>query len=262
MSTLATRTIEALRLEHDDLARLVTSLGEEELAAPSGASDWSVAQVLSHLGSGAEINLAVLQAALGRREVPDDGFNPSVWDRWNALGPAEQRDEFVVHNTALLETLENLDDEQRSSLRIALAYLPAPITVATHAGMRLNEAALHGWDVRVARDPEAGLLESSAATMLDHLSTELGFLLGFVGKADQVDGPVVVALGDLGFSVSVTDTVALVADDVPTTATFTGPAEAVLRLIGGRLAPAHTPATVQVQGNVTLDDLRAVFPGY
>jgi hypothetical protein len=36
----------------------------------------------------------------------------------------------------------------------------------------------------------------------------------------------------------------------------------VLRLIGGRLSPAHTPPGVEVIGDVTLDDLRAVFPGY
>jgi len=36
----------------------------------------------------------------------------------------------------------------------------------------------------------------------------------------------------------------------------------VLRLIGGRLAPAHTPAGVEVIGDVSLDELRAVFPGY
>jgi hypothetical protein len=38
--------------------------------------------------------------------------------------------------------------------------------------------------------------------------------------------------------------------------------EAAIRLIGGRLAAAHTPAGTEVVGDVTLDDLRRVFPGY
>ena len=65
MTTLADRTIAALRTTHDDLAALVPGLTDEQLAGPSGASEWTVAQVLSHLGSGAEIGLATLETALG-----------------------------------------------------------------------------------------------------------------------------------------------------------------------------------------------------
>jgi hypothetical protein len=46
------------------------------------------------------------------------------------------------------------------------------------------------------------------------------------------------------------------------TATFTGPLEAAIRLVGGRLRPANTPERVKVTGAVTLDDLRRAFPGY
>jgi hypothetical protein len=41
-----------------------------------------------------------------------------------------------------------------------------------------------------------------------------------------------------------------------------GPADAVARLISGRLTPRWTPGGVSVSGNVDLDDLRRVFPGY
>jgi hypothetical protein len=37
------------------------------------------------------------------------------------------------------------------------------------------------------------------------------------------------------------------------------PGEALLRLISGRLDPAHTPAGVSVDGAVSLDELRALF---
>ena len=46
------------------------------------------------------------------------------------------------------------------------------------------------------------------------------------------------------------------------TATFTGPLEAAIRLLSGRLTAQHTADDVHVSGNVTLDDLRRVFPGY
>ena len=88
MTPTADATISALRSTHDELAAVVRGLTDEQLLAPSGASEWPVAQVLSHLGSGAEIGLATLRAATGEGEAPGDGFNQSVWDRWNAMSPA------------------------------------------------------------------------------------------------------------------------------------------------------------------------------
>src|SRR3954469_22531298 len=90
MTNLASRTIAALRGEHDALASTVPALSAEQLTGPSGASDWTVADVISHLGSGAEISLAGLRGALGETDPPGDGFNQSVWDRWNARSPQEQ----------------------------------------------------------------------------------------------------------------------------------------------------------------------------
>ena len=52
------------------------------------------------------------------------------------------------------------------------------------------------------------------------------------------------------------------AADIAPTATFVGPAESVVRLLAGRLKPEHTSDGVEVTGNVSLDDLRQVFPGY
>ena len=40
------------------------------------------------------------------------------------------------------------------------------------------------------------------------------------------------------------------------------PAESWLRLITGRLSPEHTPAGVEIDGPLSLDDLRKVFPGF
>ena len=71
--------IAALRREHDQLAALVSTFTEDDLRRPSGASDWDVSQVLSHLGSGAVINLGTLQSALGeagRADRAEDHLGP------------------------------------------------------------------------------------------------------------------------------------------------------------------------------------------
>ena len=164
------------------MSALVTPLTSDQLVGPSGASEWSVAQVLSHLGSGSEINLATLQAALGEREAPDDSFNHSVWDRWNAMAPADQRAGFVQHGGALIDAWEALTPERLESLEVTVSFLPAPVTAAGYAGMRLSEAAQHGWDARVALDAGTGLLDSSTDVLAEHLAGDLGYLLGFIGK--------------------------------------------------------------------------------
>jgi hypothetical protein len=94
MTTLADRTIAALRRTHDDLASLVPTFTEAQLTGPSGASEWSVAQVLSHLGSGAEIATAGYRSAIDETPPPEQDFNQGIWDRWNAMTPQQQAADF------------------------------------------------------------------------------------------------------------------------------------------------------------------------
>ena len=261
MSTLADRTVTALGVEHARLAEVVGRLDDDQLTGPSGASRWSVADVLSHLGSGAQITLAGVEASVRGGTVPD-GFHQSVWDRWNALPPREQAEGFVAADAELVARFEALDPDERERLRLPFRRVPAPITVAAFAGMRLDELALHAWDVRVALDPRATIATTTATVLLEHLSGDLAFLLGFLGRAEALAEPVALDLVGTGLALVVADTVTLVAAPAPTTATFTGGADAVLRLLTGRLHPGHTPRAVTVTGATSLEAVRAVFPGF
>jgi len=258
MSELVDRTIAELRANHDRLAGEVAGLTEEQLTAASGASEWKIADVLSHLGSGAEIGWYPVKAA-ATGETVDAPENQEVWDRWNAMAPPDQASSFVQYDEQSVSTFEALTPEQRDSITIDLGFMPQPVPLATALGMRLNEQALHGWDVEVGLDPAATLTEESAALLAEHFSSTMTFLLGFVGKADGV-GPARVGLGD--HTIVIADTVSLEAGAEDTTATFEGPLEAGIRLLAGRLTPEHTPSGVAVTGNITLDELRTAFPGY
>lgn len=263
MTTLADRTIAALRASHDDLAALVPDLSDAQLGGPSGASAWSVAQVLSHLGSGAEIGLATLNATLDGNPPPDQEFNQGVWDRWNAASPREQADGFVEHNGRLVAAYEALDGEQRENVRVDLGFLPDPLPLAAIAGMRLNESALHSWDARVGLDPAATVPADTADVLIEHLSGDLQFMTGFTGKPEALAHPAVVEIKGSPVRLAIAERVALTTGDAgPSTATLVAPSEAVLRLIAGRLDAAHTPAGFVVEGDLGLDDLRRVFPGY
>ena len=254
---LADRTIAELRANHDRLAGVVAGLTEDQLTGPSGASDWTIADVLSHLGSGAEIGRFPVLVATGTEIDPPS--NQEVWDRWNALAPADQASGFVEADELLVATYEGLSAEQRETLRIDLGFLPEPVPVATSLGMRLNEQGLHAWDVEAGLDPAAALSEETAALLAQHFTETMQFLLGFVGKPGDL-GPTRVALGD--YSIVIEDGVRLEAGTAESTAELHAPLEAGIRLVAGRLAPTYTPEGVAVTGNVTLDDLRTVFPGY
>ena len=262
MTSLADRTIAALRANHDSLASLVPELTDEQLHLQSGATDWRVHDVLSHMGSAAEIGLAGLNANLTDGAIPDQEFNQSVWDRWNALAPRAQADGFLASDRALVEAFEALDDDTRQNLSVKLGFVPFPLPIAAVLGMRLNEALLHHWDVAVALDPAATLDASASALLFDHLSGDVSFLIGFVGKAQELSDRVAVDLAGSGYGIVIDESVAVTSELTEPTAEFHGPLEAVVRLIGGRLTSGHTPAEVSVTGNVTLDDLRRVFPGY
>jgi uncharacterized protein (TIGR03083 family) len=257
MTDLVSRIVTSLRDHHDQLASAVIQLSEDQLTGPSGASEWTVADVLSHLGSGAEISRATIVASVEEgAEKPD---NQAIWDRWNAASPREQADEYVVHDRRLVELLEGFSEEERSAMRIDMGFLPEPVTLEVAAGMRLNEVAAHAWDVAVGLDPEASVDPDAADLLLELFTGPLGFLLGFAGKADQLQEPAEVRVGD--HAIVIGDAVS-VAPAASPTATFEGPAEAAVRLLTGRLGPAYTPDGVTVTGNVSLDDLRRVFPGF
>lgn len=142
---------------------------------------------------------------------------------------------------------------------IDLGFLPEPVPLLVALGMRLNEVANHAWDVRVGVDPSATVDPQSAELLIELFRGPLAFLLGFSAKPGETEREVRLTIP--GGALQITDTVT-VSDSVDhPTATFNGPPEALVRLLSGRLRPGHA-AGVTVTGNVTLDELRKVFPGY
>jgi uncharacterized protein (TIGR03083 family) len=257
MSQLVDRTITALRSEHDMLAGLVRTLTDDQLATTSGAAEWTVAQVLSHLGSGAEIGLAPIARAAGETVTAED--NQTIWARWDASAPRAQAEGFLEYNGRWLDKVEALTPEQRSSLTVDLGFLPEPVPLVTALGMRLNEVANHSWDVRVAFDAHVGVDADSAAVLVDLLTGPVSFMLSFLAKPAELADPVSVAIPGAGLAID--DAVTVVDHLESPSATFNGPPEAFVRLISGRLKAPYDKG-VTIDGGITLDDLRRVFAGF
>jgi uncharacterized protein (TIGR03083 family) len=258
METTAAPWIEALRHSHDALRASVEPLDAGQLSGPSYCSDWSIAQVLSHLGSGAEIFSMYVDAGLAGQEPPGRDAFPPIWEKWNSKSPSEQAGDALVADEGLVERLESLNAEQLAQLRLNLFGMD--LDAAGMARMRLGEHAVHSWDVAVELDPAATLAPESVRLLIDGV----GQFVGRAGKADQgatrlhvtVTGP------DRRFTLQTGEEAALTESDgedgLPE---LRIPAEAFIRLLYGRLDPDHTPASVEIS-DADLDDLRRAFPGF
>jgi uncharacterized protein (TIGR03083 family) len=261
MPTDARASIGILRNSHERLASLVVPLTPDQIRAQSYDTDWSVAQVLSHMGSGAEISLLRLPSALGDGEAPGpESFQP-VWDVWNAKSPDDQAADALVTDERLVEAMERFSDDELA--RISLPFLGMTMDAAGLVRLRLGEHALHTWDVAVTFDPKATVSPDAVAVLIDSVPQ---FLAPRLGRAPEVPFRIRIQTADperdyllvAGDAVSMAD---WPGDGGGADAEVTMPAEALLRLAYGRLDAEHTPAGVTGEA-ADLDRLRALFPGF
>jgi uncharacterized protein (TIGR03083 family) len=260
-SMITTETADWLTAVDDSsrrLRNLVAGMSDADLGAPSYAAGWSVAQVLSHLGSAAEIGTSLLRRAVaGDASAPTSADTVPVWDRWNALAPTAQRAQWVAadatHRAALRTAAE---------LPVRVPYFAGLLNVREYAGYRLSEQSVHGWDVAVAVDPQSVIAPAEVSLLwqrLDLVATRFrapDVLARLAPRQVELrtTSPDAVRCLTLGAELHL-----LACEPAEPSATVRGSAEAVLRLVYGRRRDVDE---ITAEGTVTLDDLQALFPGY
>lgn len=266
MSTDTASSVEpwlaALHASSTRLAATVGGLSDDELSAPSFADEWTIAQVLSHLGSGAEICSAIVERGIaGSTDAPKREDLEPVWDKWNAMSPLEQREQWAAADARHLGLLDSLSAVRRARLRVP--YFAGLLDLPTYGGYRLSEQSVHAWDIQVALDPNATIPDRESALLWERLD--------LVATRFR-DCHTLERLAPANITVNRTDherVAALMLDAelhiypceaADPTAAVTGTAEALLRLVYGRNRPEVDGVTAT--GAVTLRDLRALFPGY
>jgi uncharacterized protein (TIGR03083 family) len=236
------------------LRAVVTDLDPAELERSAYPTEWTIADVVSHLGSGAVILQRRLDDALAGTDTPDD-FAPEVWAEWNAKSPAAQAADGLQADADLVARLDAIPDAERETFSVPFG--PLTLDFERAVGLRLNEHALHTWDVDVTLDPRATLLPSSTACVIDNLETIARFIGRPTGEVATVEVHTLDPVRD--FRVSLTaDAVSLIPAEPGASGDLVLPAEAFIRLVYGRLDPDHTPET---SGDADLDGLRRAFPG-
>ncbi len=259
--------VTALVRSHQRLVGAVGSLTPEQAAGPSYDTEWSIAQVLSHLGSGAEIFELFLRAGADGTPAPGpDAFQP-IWGRWNAKAPIDQVNDGLAADRAFLDDLGALDDHQRQSWSLEMFGEVRTLAGDSTAGLltlRLGEHAVHTWDVVVMDDASAGLAPDAVDLLIDLVHQQVERLARPSGEPLRVR--ITTHQPSRQLSLTLDDTGGrLEPDDSPDGSaggpTLDLPGEALIRLFYGRLDPEHTPGSVTAEG-FELDRLRQAFPGF
>jgi len=256
--------IKALHNSHDRLSSLLEGVAPEQVSGPSYCSDWTIAQVLSHLGSGAEIFSLMIQAVLNDEEPPGRESFPPIWDTWNAKDPVQQAEDYKVADTALLEQFESLDDEQLSGFQISMFGME--LGADRLAGMRLSEHALHTWDIAAGLDDKAQLSPDAADLLIDNFAERAPQAAKPAGEPLKVYIETTEPKRSFLLSLDESATVEVdpdreASDGGSAATTLVIPSEALVRLVAGRLDDKHTPDEVRADAGI-LDQLRKVFPGF
>jgi len=247
--------LDVLRASVEHLHHVIDSIESFDPGTSAYPTEWTIADTMSHIGSGATIMNKNLENVVAGREG-DPAFNQTVWDEWNAKSPSDQVHDALVADETLLLALEALSDAQRSAFHFSMG--PFNLDFDGFVGLRLNEQALHTWDVEVAIDPSATLSDEVAATIIDNLQ----MIIRFAGKAngEVKELSVRTTHPTRDFMLVFTDDAISLGDSAHTGAVDVElPAEAFVRLVYGRLDAQHTPASVS---ELHLEALRQSFPGF
>ena len=172
-------------------------------------------------------------------------------------GPAGASDRALATDEVLVKRLESLNADERDRMRLHLFGMDLDLTGL--ARMRLGEHAVHSWDVAVALDPAATVAPAAVSLLID----ALGSIAARSGKPSKRPLAVRVTTSDPAreFTIEATDTVRLEpAEPDGSVPHLRLPSEALVRLVYGRLDPAHTPPVETSE--LDLDEVRQIFPGF
>src|SRR3954451_15359271 len=173
MSESSTDLVAVLHASQGRLVAALDGLTEEQAGTQSYDDDWSVAQVASHLGSGAETFTLFLDAGLKGEPTPGVEAMQPIWDVWDAKDPLPQTRDSLAVNEAFLERIDALSDDERDVWRLDL--FGAERRLPEFLLMRLSEHAVHTWDIVVSFDPTATIPADVSAYVVDNLASVAGW---------------------------------------------------------------------------------------
>ncbi len=167
--------IELVKTLVSDISGLVGTLSSEQLALPSACAEWQVQDVVSHLVGGAERQIDSMRRGRAGDAGPPEGFTPlesSAMSSTNAQRDIQRRQQlagglvpaFDEFYDRLYQEMDgfNPDGWDIPCWHLRRGAMPA----ADYVELRIQELAIHDWDIRKALEPEPSLHPDSIDPLL------------------------------------------------------------------------------------------------
>ena len=271
------RALDLLAAEAAQLSAFLAGLDDAGWARPSACSDWTVADAAAHLAQGsAGAALSLRRAKAGDPSPPegqrllDAGERASAMTAEGAIAyhrgqsAAELLQSFAGSIDRMLQAARELQPEDWEKPSF---HRRGIIPVHENIGRRIQEMAIHGWDIRSAFDPAAEISAAAATVIMGLTHRWLTACFTPIGQSArfrfEVSGSAarrqdVVLAGD---SFALEESAAAPAD-----VTFRCNPSAYVLLTYGRLdISSGAPATAQLEIDGPLDQallFTTAFAGY
>ena len=189
--------IELVKTLVSNIRNCAGSLSPEQLALPSACSEWQVQDVVSHLVGGAERQIDSMRRGKAGDSGPPEGFTAmgsSAMSATNAQRDIRRREDLGAE---LLTTYDGLyaqlyeeldrfgpDDWDTLCWHLRMGAMPA----SDYVELRIQELAIHDWDIRKALEPEPSLHPDCIESLLGMAPKWLGMCFRL---SEKLDAPVV-----------------------------------------------------------------------
>ena len=178
MSEVARRTGVVAELAAG-LSGYLRGLSAAQLAAASACDQWQVRDVASHLIGGAARQAASMQRGRAGQSGPPDDFAPQSSDAASAANAQRDIRRREDLGDTLLDHFDAAYQELQAELDAFASGAPdswntlcwhqrrGPMPAADYVDLRIQELAIHDWDIRSAHDPNAALPAAGVPALLD-----------------------------------------------------------------------------------------------
>ncbi|MAF39912.1 MAG: hypothetical protein CL696_13725 [Chloroflexi bacterium] len=180
-----------------NIRKYLGELTPEQWELPSACAEWQVQDVVSHLIGGAERQAESMERGRGGDSNPPAGFvppEPAALSATNAQRDIDRRNEMAGHFLeffdASYEELHHEFDEFGKGSWDTLAWhvRRGAMTGAAYVELRIQELAIHDYDIRSAFQPNAGLDPECVPVLIDMSPRWLGMCFR---PSDRLPKPVV-----------------------------------------------------------------------
>ena len=257
--------ISLVNSEADHLRDFLGSLSADQWSHPSACADWALGDVVAHITQGADTWSECITRAVAGDASPPEGLQPlrpgdrgsqatadraiQMRDEKGPVGLLAAFGDGYDRLRQVMSTLTTGDQDKPCFHRRGI------MSVYDYVGVRLQELAIHGWDIRYGLDTSAQIWDDSLPVLVDRvprwlrntfqsepkLAAPIRYRFHVTGAAPVKQDVVVTADG---YAIEPTS-------DTPANVTFNCNSSEYILLIYGRLNldQASTIGDLRIEGN-------------